>query len=101
MYVLIDDGRAIRPPMGSVTLRNVAIRQNPSAKPGFAVAGRDRLEAGAEVLRVERAAPDHHGEPRDVNASSRTPGHGPISWVNPKYRKKIWTRIGVLRIIST
>ncbi len=33
MYVLIDDGRAIRPPIGSVTFRNVASRPNPSANP--------------------------------------------------------------------
>jgi hypothetical protein len=31
-YVLIDDGSAIRPPIGSVTLRNVASRLKPSAK---------------------------------------------------------------------
>ena len=33
MYVLIEDGRAIRPPIGSVTLRKVASGPKPSAKP--------------------------------------------------------------------
>ena len=33
MYVLMDDGRAMRPPIGSVTFRNVARRENPSASP--------------------------------------------------------------------
>ena len=33
MYVLIDDGSAIRPPIGSVTLRKVARRLKPSARP--------------------------------------------------------------------
>jgi hypothetical protein len=33
MYVLIDDGSAIRPPIGSVTFRNVASPPNPSAEP--------------------------------------------------------------------
>ena len=33
MYVLIEDGSAIRPPIGSVTFRNVASRPNPSAYP--------------------------------------------------------------------
>ena len=65
MYVLIDDGSAIRPPIGSVTLRNVASRPKPSASAGLAVARRHRLEAGAEVLGVEGAAPDHHREPGD------------------------------------
>ena len=31
MYVLIDEGSAIRPPIGSVTFTNVASRLNPSA----------------------------------------------------------------------
>ena len=64
MYVLIDDGSAMRPPIGSVTFRNVASRPNPSAKP----ASRYRVGTAsnpAEVLRVERASPDHHGQPGD------------------------------------
>ena len=32
-YVLIDDGRAMRAPIGSVTLKNVASRLKPSASP--------------------------------------------------------------------
>ena len=48
--------------------RHVEERREPAEaerEPGLAIAGRDRLEAGAEVLGVERAAPDHHREPRD------------------------------------
>ena len=33
MYVLIEDGSAMRPPIGSVTLRNVRMRLKPSANP--------------------------------------------------------------------
>ena len=33
MYVLIEDGSAIRPPIGSVMLRKVAKPLNPSAEP--------------------------------------------------------------------
>ena len=65
MYVLIDDGSAMRPPIGSVTFRNVAISAEPEREARLPVPGRDGLEPGAEVLRVERASPDHHGQPRD------------------------------------
>ena len=33
IYVLIEDGSAMRPPMGSMTLRKVATRLKPSASP--------------------------------------------------------------------
>ena len=65
MYVLIEDGSAMRPPIGSVTLRNVAHAAESEREARFAEARGDGLESGAEVLRVEGAAPDHHGEPRD------------------------------------
>ena len=62
--MLIDDGSAIRPPIGSVTLRNVPKRPEAEGEAGLPVAVRHGQEAGAEVLAVERAAPDRHGQPR-------------------------------------
>ena len=74
--VLIDDGSAIRPPIGSVTLRNVAERPEAERERGLAVAARDGEEAGAEVLAVERAAPDHHREPGDRELVEQDPELG-------------------------
>ncbi len=65
MYVLIDDGSAIRPPIGQGDVQERRELAEPEREPRFAVAHRHGLEARAEVLRVERSAPDHHGEPGD------------------------------------
>ena len=97
MYVLMEDGSAILPPMGSVTFRKVASRPKPSAKPASRIAEGNSLEPGPEVLGVERTAPDGHGEPGDgerLEDGSRSAGAR-------RTRKKIWTRIGVFRMIST
>ena len=74
MYVLIDDGSAMRPPIGSVTLRNVAKSAEAERVGGLAVAVGHGLEARAEVLGVERAAPDHHREPGDRERVEADPG---------------------------
>ena len=78
MYVLIDDGRAIRPPIGSVTLKKVASLLNPSARP----ASRKRCGTASKPARkfsVLNAPPQIITESQaTVKASSRTPGHGPI-----------------------
>ena len=87
MDVLIDDGSAIRPPIGSVTFRKVASRPEPEREAGLAVARRDGLEAGAEVLRVEGAAPDDTETHATVKGSSTIPSSG-----SAKKSMKIWTR---------
>ena len=64
--MLIVDGSAMRPPIGSVTLKKVpGGRSRARARPRGS--GRDGLEAGAEVLGVEGAAPDHHASQAAVN----------------------------------
>ncbi len=55
----------MRPPIGSVTLSERPDPAEAEREPRFAESHRYGLEPGAEVLRVEGAAPDHHGEPRD------------------------------------
>ena len=61
--VLIVDGSAMRLPIGNVTRKNVSEPAETQRGRGLAVAERDGLEARAEVLGVERAAPDHDCEP--------------------------------------
>ena len=70
-YVLIDEGSAMRPPIGSVTLKKVAQPPEAEREAGLPVAEGHGLEPGAEVLGVERAAPDHHGDPGGVVNGSR------------------------------
>ncbi len=77
--MLIDDGSAIRPPIGSVTLKNVATREKPSARP----ASRKRNGTASKPARkfsVLNAPPQIITESHaTVNTSSRTPGQGPIA----------------------
>ncbi len=101
MYVLIDDGKRDAPADGERHVEEGGDPREPEREACFPIARGNGLEAGAEVFRVDAPPQIITESHATVNASSRTPGHGPISWVNPKYRKKIWTRIGVLRMIST
>ncbi len=63
MQVLIDDGNAIRPPIGKRHVQEVLHRPETQRVARLAQSGRHRFEAGAEVLGHERAAPDHEREP--------------------------------------
>jgi len=82
--------------MGSVTLKKVASRLNPSASP----ASRKRCGTASNPARqfsVLKAPPQIiTASQATVNVSSFKPSSG-----SAKKMKKIWTRIGVLRISST
>ena len=92
----MEDGSAILPPMGSVTFRNVARRPKPSAKP----ASRNRKGTASNPARKFSVL---NAPPQMVTASQATVNGSrtiPICG-SAKNRKKIWTRIGVFRMIST
>ena len=96
MYVLIEEGSAIRPPIGSVTFRNVPIEPKPSAEPASRYC-RGTASNPARKFSVLNAPPQIVTESQaTVNASSRMP-----TWGSAKKSMKIWIRIGVFRITST
>ena len=61
----MEDGSAIRPPMGKRDVQERGQASEPERGAGLAEAEGNGLEPGPEVLGVEGAAPDGHGEPGD------------------------------------
>ena len=61
----MEDGSAIRPPMGKRDVQERGQASEPERGAGLAEAEGNGLEPGPEVLGVEGAAPDRHGEPGD------------------------------------